>query len=204
MIDVAALIACGIGPTQARIYAEPLDEAARRFEINTRSRIAAFIAQVAHESANMTRVEENLFYTTPERIRAMWPKRVASLADAATLTRNPKALADRVYANRLGNGDESSGDGWRYRGRGLIQLTGRSNYHVAGDALGRHYVTHPELVAQPSDAAYTAAWFWASIGGNALADSAQIDELTRKINGPGMVGADDRRSRFDDNLRALA
>jgi putative chitinase len=204
VIDVALLIACGIAPTQARQFAEPLAEAAQRFRIDTAPRVAAFVAQVAHESANFTRLEENLYYTTPERVRAMFPSRVPSLQVASTLIRNPQALANRVYANRLGNGDEGSGDGWRYRGRGLIQLTGRWNYHVAGDALARHYITHPEIVAQPSDAAYTAAWFWASIHGNDLADSAQIDELTRRINGPAMAGADDRRSRFDDNMRALA
>lgn len=204
MIDLALLIACGIAPTQARQFAGPLAEACQRFHIDTKPRVAAFLAQVAHESANFTRTEENLYYSTPERIRAMWPKRVPTLADAATLTRNPKALATRVYSNRLGNGDEASGDAFRFIGRGLVQLTGRTNYHVAGDALGRPYLAHPELVAKPDDAAYTAAWFWASIKGNDLADAGLIDDLTRRINGPGMVGADDRRSRFDDNMRAIA
>lgn len=203
MISVAALIACGIAPTQAKLYADPLAEACRKFEITTKHRLAAFIAQTAHESANFTRAEENLYYTTPERIRAMWPKRVPTLADAATLARNPQRLANRVYANRLGNGDESSGDGWAYRGRGLIQLTGRSNYHVASDALGATYIASPELVAKPVDACLTAAWFWSSIHGNLLADAGLIDELTRKINGPAMAGADDRRSRYDDALQSL-
>lgn len=203
MVTTAALIACGIPPTQAKVFADPLAEACRKFEITTKHRLAAFIAQVAHESANFTRLEENLFYTTPERIRAMWPKRVASLADAASLARNPQRLANRVYANRLGNGDESSGDGWAYRGRGLIQLTGRSNYHVASDALGADYIAHPDLVAKPEDACLTAGWFWSSIHGNLLADAGLIDELTRKINGPAMAGADDRRSRYDDALQSL-
>lgn len=204
MIDLALLIACGVAPTQARQFADPLSEACQRFHIATPARVAAFVAQVAHESANFTRLEENLYYSTPERIRAIFPTRVPSLQVAATLTRNPQALANRVYSNRLGNGDEDSGDGYRFIGRGLIQLTGRANYHVAGDALGRPYTTSPKLVATPEDAAYTAAWFWASIGGNDLADSSQIDALTRRINGPAMAGADDRRSRFDDNMRALA
>lgn len=202
-MNLSDLIACGVSPTQARLYVDPLSEAMQRFGITTRARVAAFIAQVAHESANFTRVEESLYYTTPERIRKMWPSRVPSLADAARLTRSPQALANRVYANRLGNGDESSGDGWRYRGRGLIQLTGRSNYHVAGDALGAEYLARPELVAQPRDACLTAAWFWASIDGNTLADSGLIDSLTRRINGEAMAGADDRRSRFDDAMLAL-
>ena len=201
---IAQLIACGVAPTQARLYAEPMEAAMERFGITTRARTAAFIAQVAHESSNFTRVEENLYYTTPERIRAMWPGRVPTLQAASQLTRNPRALANRVYANRLGNGDESSGDGWNYRGRGLIQLTGRSNYHVCGDALGFDYVLMPQLVAEPVHACLTAAWFWASIDGNTLADSGLIDQLTRKINGPAMAGADDRRSRFDDAMLALS
>lgn len=203
MIDIGMLVACGVGPSQARLYAQPLAEVAQRFGITTKARIAAFLAQSAHESMNFTRTEESLYYTTPERIRAMWPKRVVSLQDAATLCRNPQSLANRVYANRLGNGDPSSGDGWKYRGRGLFQLTGRSNYHVCGDALGVNYVAAPNLVSMPHDAALSAGWFWASIRGNELADASLIDDLTRRINGPGMVGADDRRSRFDANMQAL-
>ena len=203
MVTIGALIACGVAPTQAKAFAEPLAEACRKFEITTKARLAAFIAQVAHESANFTRLEESLFYTTPERIQRMWPKRVSSLADAASLTRNPQRLANRVYANRLGNGDEASGDGWKYRGRGLIQLTGRSNYHIASDALGADYLTVPELVAKPADACLTAGWFWSSIHGNDLADAGLIDALTRKINGPAMAGADDRRSRYDDAMQSL-
>lgn len=204
MLDVATLVRCGVAPTQARLYAEPLARACTRFGIDSRARVAAFLAQVHHESAGFTRTEENLYYTTPERIRAMWPTRATTLADAAKLCRNPKALASKVYANRLGNGDESSGEGWTYRGRGLIQLTGRSNYHVAGDALNYDYVRVPDAVAEPIGACQTAAWFWASVHGNELADASLIDELTRRINGSAMAGADSRRSRYDDNLRALA
>lgn len=203
MIDVATLIACGIGPAQARLFCQPLDQVCAKFDITTKARIAAFLAQAAHESANFTRTEESLYYTTPERIRSMWPARVTSLQDAATLCRNPQDLANRVYANRLGNGDESSGDGWKYRGRGLFQITGRSNYHVCADAVGAPYLSAPNLVSMPADAALSAGWYWASIHGNELADASLIDEITKRINGPAMVGADARRSRFDDNLRAL-
>lgn len=203
MIDIGTLVSCGIAPSQARLYAKPLEEVCKRFAINTKTRIAAFLAQTAHESMNFTRTEENLYYTTPERIRAMWPVRVPSLQVASTLCRNPQGLANVVYANRLGNGDASSGDGWNYRGRGLIQLTGRTHYKVAGDALGQNYTSAPNLVGMPTDAALTAGWFWSSIHGNELADASLIDEITRKVNGPAMAGADARRSRFDDNLRAL-
>ena len=204
MISVATLVSCGVAPTQARIYADPLQAAAARFGIESKARVAAFLAQLHHESQGFTRTEENLYYTTPERIRAMWPTRVVTLLDASKLCRNPQALANVVYANRLGNGDTSSGEGWKYRGRGLIQLTGRSNYHVASDALGADYVRDPDAVAKPEGACLTASWFWASIHGNELADASLIDMLTRRINGAAMAGADARRSRYDDNLRALA
>ena len=204
MIGIADLIACGIAPTQARLYFAALQQTMAKFDINTKGRIAAFLAQTAHESANYTRTEESLYYTTPERIRAMWPTRVPSLQDASTLCRKPQALANRVYANRLGNGDGSSNDGWNYRGRGLIQITGRTNYHVAGDALRVNYLSAPNLVSMPFDACMTAGWFWSSIHGNDLADASLIDDLTRRINGVAMAGADDRRSRYDDALQALA
>lgn len=204
MISVATLVSCGVAPTQARIYADPLQAAAARFGIESKARVAAFLAQLHYESHGFTRTEENLYYTTPERIRAMWPTRVATLLDASKLCRNPQALANVVYANRLGNGDPASGEGWKYRGRGLIQLTGRTNYHVASDALGADYVADPDAVAAPEGACLTAAWFWESIHGNELADASLIDTLTKRINGPAMAGADARRSRYDDNLRALA
>lgn len=202
-IGIAQLIACGIAPSQARLFAQPFSEACNSFEINTKARVAAFIAETAYESADFTRTEENLYYSTPERIRAMWPTRVTTLQEAATLCRNPQALGNVVYANRLGNGDAASGEGWKYRGRGLIQLTGRSNYKVAGEALGTNYLADPNLVAMPADACYTAAWFWSSIHGNELADAALIDEITRKVNGPAMAGADARRSRFDRAMQVL-
>jgi putative chitinase len=204
VITVAVLIAAGIAPTQARLFVEPLGSACDRYQINKPARIAAFVAQAAHESQEFTRLEENLFYRSPERIRQVWPTRVRSMAEAAKLIRNPERLANCVYANRLGNGDESSGDGWQFRGRGLFQLTGRANYMAAGASIGNPYKTHPELVREPWHAALTAAWFWASIDGNNLADASLIDTLTRKINGPAMLAADERRSRFDEALRAFA
>lgn len=194
---------CGVNPVHARLWAQPLDEVCFRHDIITRPRIAAFLAQVCHESAYFTHTEEGLFYTTPERIRAMWPTRVPTMQDAASLIRRPQALANRVYANRLGNGDESSGEGWAFRGRGPIQITGKTNYKVAGDAIGVDYIRSPELVALPLDGARTAGWFWSSAHCNELADNSDIDGITRRINGAAMVGAAQRRSQFDSNLRVL-
>lgn len=203
IITVASLIAAGIAPTQARVFAEPLSAACARFAIHTPARIAAFLGQCSMESAGFTRLEENLFYTTPERIRAVFPSRVKSLADAAQLTRNPQALANRVYAGRLGNGDEASGDGWRYRGRGLVQLTGRDNYVAAADALALQLVTNPEQVAEPAAACMTAAWFWHARKLNILADSAQWDAITRAVNGPAMLHAAQRRQMTEDAIGAF-
>lgn len=203
MIDVAKLCAAGIAPTQAKMFAEPLKAACALYDINSPVRVAAFIAQLAHESQQFTRMEESLYYRTPERILQMWPRRVGTIAKAITLTKNPKGLANAVYSNRMGNGDEASGDGWKYRGRGAIQLTGRDNYEAASKATGRPYLDQPDLVAQPSDACLTAAWFWHEHGCNALADTSQIDAITARIN-PAMAGKEDRREWFRESLTAFA
>lgn len=204
MISVASLVAAGIAPTQARLFAAPLAAACQRFGINTPARVAGFLAQCRVESAGFTALEESLFYRDAARIASIFRSRVRSIADAQRLVRNPKALANCVYANRLGNGDEASGDGWRFRGRGLKQLTGRANYADAAAALARPYITQPDLVAQPEDACLTAAWYWHTVKGNLLADSAQWDAITRAVNGPGMLQAELRRQYSEDGLQALA
>lgn len=204
MITVPTLIAAGIAVTQARQWAAPLADAAARFGIDTPARLAGWLSQCARESGGLVHVEENLYYSTPERIRAMWPKRVLSLADAATLCRAPQRLANRVYANRNGNGDEASGDGWAYRGRGLIQLTGRANYRAAGAALDLPMEADPDQVAMPDAAALTAAWYFVTHGGLAMADAGDVEAMTRMVNGPAMAGLADRSDRFDAAARAFA
>lgn len=202
MITVAKLIACGIEPTQARLFAEPLFTACERHQINTRVRVAAFVAQCAHESQLFTKLEESLYYRDAERIKRFFSN-VTSLAIAQRLVRNPQALANVAYANRIGNGNEASGDGWKFRGRGLIQLTGRANYRDASVSACRSYVDHPDLVAQPLDACETAAWFWEHNGLNVLADASNTDAITRKIN-PAMLGYMERRELFREALEAMA
>ena len=202
MIDY--LVRIGVEPTQARRFADPLMASMALFNITTPQREAAFIAQCMAESGRFTRLEENLFYTTPERIRAVFSSRVRTLADAATLTRNPKALANRVYAGRNGNGDEASGDGWRYRGRGLFQLTGRANYAKATQAIARDYVGAPDLVAEPSDACLTAAWYWNACGCNELIDAGRFDATTRAINGPAMLHARERLAFYQEAMEVFA
>lgn len=203
MIHTKSLIACGISPTAARRFADPLAAACQKFGINTPARLAAFIGQCRVESADFTQLEEGLYYRDAERLLKIFPSRVKSLAQAQTLIRNPQGLANAVYASRLGNGDEASGDGWRYRGRGLKQLTGKANYAEAEIATGRPYVSQPDLAAQDPDACLTAAWFWHKMGCSQLADSGQIEEITRRVNGPAMLKAADRRSYADAALREL-
>ncbi|MBB2485392.1 glycoside hydrolase family 19 protein [Mitsuaria sp. WAJ17] len=204
MISIDTLIAAGITPTLAKIFATPLAEACVRFGINSPKREAAFISQCAHESAGLSTLEEGLYYTTPERIRVMWPSRFATMAEAAQYLRNPQALANRAYANRNGNGDEASGDGWRYRGRGLLQLTGRANYLAAEAAINAPYKSQPDLVQTPAHAAMTGAWFFVSAGCLRGADAGDVVAVTRAINGPALAGLEDRRKRYDLALEAFS
>lgn len=203
-LDLARLVAAGIAPTQARVFLAPLRAACAAFDIDTPARVAAFLAQCSAESAAFTRLEENLYYTTPERIRAVFPSRVPTIAVAQSLTRNPRALANRVYAGRLGNGDEASGDGWAFRGRGLIHLTGRDNYAEAERALTLPLLAQPEVAAEPTGACLTAAWYWHTRKLNVLADSAQWDAITRAVNGPAMLHAGLRRQLSEEAAQALA
>lgn len=201
-MDVARLIACGIGPTQAKLFAEPLTAACARFGIDTPVRQAAFLAQCMHESALFVSMEEGLFYRSPERIRAVFPSRVPTLADAAKLVRNPQALANRVYANRNGNGDEASGDGWAFRGSGPLQLTFRANFAAAAAGTGLDLVRQPDLVRKsPGAGCMAAAWFFASKGCLPRADNSDIDGVTKIIN-PAMLGRAERANHFRECLEA--
>ncbi len=204
MITVQSLIAAGVQPTQAKQFAPHIEAACQRFEIKTLSQRAAFIAQAMHESRNFTRLEESTYYSTPERIHATFARlRTVPLATlGAKYIKNPQALANLAYANINGNGDESSGDGWRYRGRGLFQLTGRANYMAAGDAAGRPYKEQPELVAQPLDAAMTAGWFWSTSRLNSVLDRGGVDQVSKRING-GFTGMIERRELYRRVLESM-
>ena len=204
MITVQSLIAAGVQPTQAKQFAPHIEAACQRFEIKTLSQRAAFIAQAMHESRNFTRLEESTYYSTPERIHAVFARlRTVPLGTlAACYVKKPQALANLAYANINGNGDESSGDGWRYRGRGLFQLTGRANYMAAGDAAGRPYKEQPELVAQPLDAAMTAGWFWSTSRLNSVLDRGGVDQVSKRVNG-GHNGLVERRELYRRVLESM-
>ncbi|UXY55402.1 glycoside hydrolase family 19 protein [Pseudomonas tohonis] len=190
----------------AGVFVSAINRAAARFNITSPVRLAAFLAQVGHESGELTRLVENLNYRDATRIAQIFrhgfdanrnarvdPEEVQ---EARRYVGNPQALANRAYANRMGNGPEASGDGWRYRGRGLIQLTGRANYAAASADLGLDLMAQPELLEQPEHAAMAAAWFWESRGLNELADRGDFEGITRRING-GFTGLAERRALWE-------
>jgi putative chitinase len=171
-------------------WVEPLEEVFHRYEINTPERQAAFIGQCAHESMNFTRLEENMNYSA-EALMKTWPSRFPTMEVAKQYARNPEKIANKVYGGRMGNGTEETGDGWLYHGRGLIQLTGKDNYTLAGDALNMDFIHSPDYVLVPKYAALTAGWYWNKRQLNKEADAKDYTGMTKKING-GTIGLDDR------------
>ena len=171
-------------------WVEPLEEVFHRYEINTPERQAAFIGQCAHESMNFTKLEENMNYSA-EGLMKTWPSRFPTLESAKPYHRNPEKIANKVYAGRMGNGPEETGEGWLYHGRGLIQLTGKDNYTLAGDALNMDFIHSPDYVLVPKYAALTAGWYWNKRQLNKEADAKDYTGMTKKING-GTIGLDDR------------
>lgn len=174
-------------------WLEPLNKTFEKYEINTPVRQAAFIGQCGHESASFKVLEENLNYSAKGLV-ATWPSRFHDVEYAAEYERKPERIANKVYGGRADLGNTEDGDGWRFHGRGLIQLTGRTNYTVCGQALGKPFADHPELVLEPENAAMSAGWFWNKRGLNAVADQESWELLTKRING-GLNGLQDRIDR---------
>jgi putative chitinase len=187
-------------PKAPGVWLEALVAGASRWGIDTKDRLAAFAGQLGHESAEFTRFEENLNYGI-ERLMAVWPKRFPNRHSAAPYARNPQALANHVYGSRMGNGPEESGDGWLYRGRGPIQLTGMNNYRDAGAGIGVDLISAPDKVLEPETGIAAAGWFWTSRGLNDLADIQAHGAITKKING-GDLGLEHRTS-LTNKIRSL-
>jgi putative chitinase len=174
------------------------------YEINTPQRIAAFIAQCAHESGEFTALKENLNYRAPT-LRKIFSKYFPTDEIAnhyASLPNKQEAIANKVYANRMGNGDEASGDGFRYCGRGLIQLTGKSNYTWFAASIGITPDEASEYLQTFEGAAQSACWFWESNNLNRFADVGDIKGLTKAING-GYIGLEDREKHYQHALHVL-
>lgn len=183
----------------SNIYPE-LVSAMQKYQINTVLRVSHFISQCAHESGNFKVMSENLNYSA-EGLRKVFPKYFPDDATAQAYARQPEKIANKVYANRLGNGDFASGDGWRFRGKGIIQLTGRSNYVAFGTAIGEDVTKNPDLLVTPKYASLSACWFFSKNGLNAIADKGATDEavkeMTKRING-GYHGLSDRQAKFKE------
>lgn len=182
-------------------WLEPLNKTFEKYEINTPTRQAAFIGQCGHESASFKVLEENLNYSA-KGLCATWPSRFPNLEFAAEYERKPERIANKVYGGRADLGNTEEGDGWRFHGRGLIQLTGRTNYTVCGQALGQPFAEHPELVLEPEWACLSAGWFWNKRGLNSLADAEDWTTITKRING-GTIGLDDRVNRIHKAMDIL-
>jgi putative chitinase len=181
---------------------EPLLETFDKYQINTPRRQACFIGQTMHESGSFKFTKENLNYSA-KALMATWPSRFPDLAIAMQFERQPEKIANKVYSGRMGNTED--GDGAKYIGRGLIQITGKENYTHCGQALGIDLVSNPQLLEEPRYAALSAGWFWNKKGLNALADdgtSNAFEVMTKRING-GLLGLDDRKSKIIEALKAL-
>jgi putative chitinase len=167
---------------RAETWVATLNEACRKYEIDKSiRRMAAFLGHTGLESGGLHKTTENPYYKDIKTVLKLF-KAFKTEAEAAKYLRAPEKFANKAYAHKIGNGDEASGDGWRYRGRGLIQVTGKDNYRQCGKALGIDAVKSPELLATPQYAALSAAWFWQSHGLNELADSEQYQALSLRIN----------------------
>lgn len=179
----------------ALMFSGGLFESCQRYHINTGGRRAMYLAELAHESQGFTRTEENMNYSA-ERLLQVFP-RYFDVEQANAYARDPRRIASRVYGGRMGNGNEASGDGWKFRGRGLIQLTGKDNYWQFSTAyFGDDRLVHdPEPVSKPHLAALSAGFFWEKHGLNSCADRSDLVECTIRING-GTNGLDDRRQWY--------
>jgi len=172
----------------------PLIDMFAKYYINTVQRQACFIGQCQHESNNFRALEENLHYSAAALMR-VWPSRFPSMDVAEQYANNPEKIANKVYGGRMGNGDEESGDGFAFRGRGLIQLTGRDSYANCGSGIGMDIISNPDLLLDPQYACLSAGWFWNKKGLNDLADTGDYETMTKRING-GVLGLDDRKAKI--------
>lgn len=182
-------------------YVDPINALVAKYGITTKARMAMFLAQIGHESAGLSTVTENLNYSQAGLLNTFG--RYYNSSTAAAHARNPEKIANRVYASRMGNGNEESGDGYRFRGRGAIQITGRSNYSELKTDLALPSLTATtEYLTTPKGVIESAMWFWSKRGLNALADAGKITEATKKING-GTNGLAERKHLYQLALSVL-
>jgi putative chitinase len=195
MISPEKLHTLGIGPQ----WSEPLTTTFVKFGMVSPKEQASFIAQCSHESNHFNALEENLNYRA-ETLQKLFGHKFKP-EEIPLYARNAEKIANRIYANRMGNRDEASGDGFRFRGRGVLQLTGHDNYWHCGQALGQDFVMNPDLLATPMFACLSAGWFWQTHGCGKLIDNAE--QLCKRING-GLIGLEDRKAQTERALQVLA
>jgi len=181
-------------------WCEALNKILPDYDITTPQRTAAFLAQCAHESGGFTALHENLNYR-PETLCKVWPH-YFNESNVNDYAHQPEKIANRAYAGRMGNGDEASGDGWNYCGRGLIQLTGKNNYQAFADSIQTNISEIPAYLQTVEGAIQSACWFWENNNLNACADAGDIVKMTKIING-GTLGLDDRTARYNHALQIL-
>ena len=181
-----------------------LGEIVDKYQINNNLRVAHFLSQIHHESGGFKSIYENLNYSA-ERLLVVFPKYFKTIEEAKKYAKKPESIANKVYCKRMGNGDESSGDGWKFRGRSYVQLTGKNNYEQFAKSINKDIVNNPDLVAEQYPLT-CAAWFWQTNSINIIADKGEGDEvikqITKKING-GYNGLEHRKSLFKYYFKEL-
>lgn len=199
--QVRELVPKAIGGPDA--WYDALAEALPQYDINTVERVAAFIAQCAHESGGFSVLEENLNYKAAT-LSKLWPQRFPP-GVAEQYAGKAQMIANKTYGNRMGNGPEESGEGYKYRGRGILQLTGKDNYKACSQALFQDntLLDDPDLLLDPYYAIHSACWFWSRNKLNQFADAGDLTTLTKRING-GTIGLEDRIHHYNHAVEVLA
>ena len=187
---------------QPEALTDVLNKVLPEYEINTKKRVAAFLAQCDHESTQFTVFKENLNYSAAGLCK-VWPKRFTSASMAAPYNRNPEKIANHVYADRMGNGNEASGDGFKYKGVGFLQLTGKGNYSKFANSIGKSLDESVIYLTTLSGACESSCWFWSVNKLNQYADSGDFITLTEKING-GDIGLQDRQKKYDEAIKVIS
>lgn len=200
-LELLQKIASKTKATNLQRFVEPLNDVIEHYELNTPQRLAAFLAQTAHESGGFNAIKENLNYNA-KGLMTTFKKYFPTEELAKQYERQPEKIANRVYANRMGNGPESSGDGWKFCGRGLIQLTGKSNYSRLAKDLEMSLDECSKFLETAEGAVVSAGWFWDQNNLNKHADSGDFVMLTKRING-GTIGLADRKHHYEIALELL-
>jgi len=192
MIDAHKLSEFAPNIRDAARHAAALEAARVNSSVTTERRLWHFLGQIYVETGGFRTLEENLNYRSPERLDLVFSVVAGAVNAEALIASGPQAIANRVYANKLGNRDEASGDGWLYRGSGYVQLTGRSNYRAVGAAIGENLEGNPDMARVPETAAKVAFGFWDTRGCSAPADDGDAEGVTRLVHGPALLGLAER------------